>query len=175
MGDKPNDSDQDQDSSDNEDSPPSDNSDSPQSDNSDDSPPSDNSDDSPPSDNSDDSSPSDNDGPPSDNDDGPPSDNDDGPPSDNGDSDSSAFEFNGANHSGTDIESESEASSEDDNGPLVFGNNEELGEHINNQLRQWALDGGVMSMRKLDKLLRLLHRSFPNVPQSYKSLLKWLT
>ncbi|KAE8743403.1 hypothetical protein FOCC_FOCC011008 [Frankliniella occidentalis] len=148
---------------DNSGSPQSDNSNSPQSDNSDDSPPSDNSDDSHPSDNSDDSSPSDNDSPPSDNDDGPPSDNDDGPPSDNDDvgppsdngySDSSASEFNGANHSGTDIESESEASSEDDNGLLVFENNEELGEHIKNQLRQWALDGGVMSMRKLDKLLR---------------------
>ncbi|KAE8745034.1 hypothetical protein FOCC_FOCC008346 [Frankliniella occidentalis] len=37
---------------------------------------------------------------------------------------------------------------------------------------EWALEGGVLSMSKLDSLLVICNLIFPNVPKSYKTLLK---
>lgn len=65
-------------------------------------------------------------------------------------------------------------SSDDSNDDEPFPNFEfppEVGDFVCHAIRQWALGAGVLSMRKLDSLLARLHRLFPNLPLSYKTLL----
>ncbi|XP_072755714.1 uncharacterized protein [Anoplolepis gracilipes] len=52
---------------------------------------------------------------------------------------------------------------------LIFANDHERGLYILEIIRQSALEEGILSMTKLDALLRL-HPVFPEVPLSYKTL-----
>lgn len=55
---------------------------------------------------------------------------------------------------------------------LQFANENERDQYIVRCLRDWVHEEGIMSMRKLDSLLSKLHRAFPTVPLSYKTLLQ---
>ncbi|KAK3908311.1 Kinesin-like protein KIF1B [Frankliniella fusca] len=69
----------------------------------------------------------------------------------------------------------SDSSSEsDDNGENEgeeFLNNEQIEQYVKITMKEWALDGGRLSMRKLDNILARLHRVHRSLPLSYKTLL----
>ncbi|KAE8741661.1 hypothetical protein FOCC_FOCC012813 [Frankliniella occidentalis] len=56
-------------------------------------------------------------------------------------------------------------------GNIQFANDDEITLFLRNSLKQWALDEGILSMIKLNKLLFLLHRGFPNLLLDYRTLL----
>jgi len=60
------------------------------------------------------------------------------------------------------------SSSDDD---LLFQNDEEKQQYVIESLREWALEDGNLSMKKLDSLLKRLHPAFPKCPKTYKTLL----
>lgn len=66
-----------------------------------------------------------------------------------------------------------DSESDNENANLVFNfqNDVEKEQYIIESLRLWALEDGVMSMTKLDRLLARLRPVFPNLPVSYKTLL----
>ena len=75
-------------------------------------------------------------------------------------------------HVGENVDPSSESNEEDDNEiPGGFVERDQMGEYLAWALRKWALEGGIMSMRKLDKLLAIVHPVYPVVPKSYKILL----
>lgn len=55
---------------------------------------------------------------------------------------------------------------------LQFTDENERGQYVVKILREWVQEGGIMSMRKLNSLLEKLHRVFPIIPLSYKTLLQ---
>lgn len=55
---------------------------------------------------------------------------------------------------------------------LQFTDENERGQYVVKILREWVQEGGIMSMRKLNSLLKKLHRVFPIIPLSYKTLLQ---
>lgn len=60
-----------------------------------------------------------------------------------------------------------------DNGRNVieFENDAEREEYIIETVREWALEAGYLSMKKLNNLLNRLHIVFPRMPRNYKTLL----
>lgn len=54
---------------------------------------------------------------------------------------------------------------------LIFENDEEKQQYVIESIREWALEGENLSMRKLNGLLNRLHPVFPKCPKSYKTLL----
>lgn len=80
------------------------------------------------------------------------------------DSDTESNEFQQNN-----IDEDENGSGEDD--VLTFADNHERGLYVRKTIRQWALEGGVLSMTKLDVLLARLHPVFSEMPLSYKTLL----
>ena len=67
--------------------------------------------------------------------------------------------------------SEGSASEEDGFEDNVFANDEERGIYVRDFLRSWACEGGVLSLSKVDSLLKGLKPIFPCLPLSYKTLL----
>ncbi|XP_029162066.1 uncharacterized protein LOC114933620 isoform X1 [Nylanderia fulva] len=61
---------------------------------------------------------------------------------------------------------------ENDDLMIEFENDEQRGRYVLKTLREWALEGGVLSMKKLNDLLRRLRVLFPILPKSYKTLLQ---
>lgn len=61
----------------------------------------------------------------------------------------------------------------DNNGRNVreFENDAEREEYIIETVREWALEAGYLSMKKLNNLLNRLHIVFPRMPRNYKTLL----
>lgn len=84
------------------------------------------------------------------------------------DSDSEFDEFRQNNNNN---EEENISSDDDDDDVIVFADNHERGLYVLETIRQWALEGGGLSMIKLDALLARLHPVFPEMPLSYKTLL----
>ncbi|KAE8739051.1 hypothetical protein FOCC_FOCC015456 [Frankliniella occidentalis] len=82
--------------------------------------------------------------------------------SDNSDSESSRSRVSSAN----------EFDPNENNDNVMFENEADKERYLVFALRQWALEGGVLSMSKLDSLLAILNLIFPNVPKSYKTLLQ---
>lgn len=66
---------------------------------------------------------------------------------------------------------EDENRSDDDDDVLAFADGHERGLYVLETIRQWTLEGGSLSMIKLDALLARLHPAFPEMPLSYKTLL----
>lgn len=54
---------------------------------------------------------------------------------------------------------------------LEFHNDAEREEYIIETVREWALEAGHLSMKKLNNLLSRLHVIFPRMPRNYKTLL----
>lgn len=80
--------------------------------------------------------------------------------------------FNVIVNSDDDNEESNESNESDDaNDNVLFEDDNEREQYIRHALRNWALEGGIMSMRKLDKLLLALHPLFPGLCLSYKTLL----
>ncbi|XP_024879120.1 uncharacterized protein LOC112459317 [Temnothorax curvispinosus] len=61
---------------------------------------------------------------------------------------------------------------EDNDLMIQFENDEDRSFYALATLREWALEGGVLSMKKLNNLLLRLRVLFPNLPKSYKTLLQ---
>ncbi|KAK3928352.1 Valine--tRNA ligase [Frankliniella fusca] len=61
---------------------------------------------------------------------------------------------------------------EDGDGQINFNNEAEREAFLISSLRKWALAPGVLSMSKVDEILKPLNRLFANVPLSHKTLLK---
>lgn len=55
---------------------------------------------------------------------------------------------------------------------IQFENDEQRGFYVLEALREWALEGGTLSMQMLDNLLLRLRLLFPVLPKSYKTLLQ---
>lgn len=49
---------------------------------------------------------------------------------------------------------------------------EELGQFVARMISEWAREEGLLSMHKIESLLRRLHPAFPNLCRTYKTLLK---
>lgn len=67
---------------------------------------------------------------------------------------------------------ESEPISDNEDGVFQFPNNEAREMYVTETIREWASEGGVLSMTKLNDLLLRLNVVRPNLPKNYKSLLK---
>lgn len=67
---------------------------------------------------------------------------------------------------------QSESTTDNENGIFQFCNNETKEIYVTETIREWALKGGALSMRKLDDLLLRLNVIHPNLPKNYKTLLK---
>lgn len=76
-----------------------------------------------------------------------------------------------SHQSSQDLNSSENNSDIDEEEHLQFANENERGQYVVRILREWV-QGGIMSMRKLDSLLAKFHRAFPNIPLSYKTLLQ---
>ncbi|XP_071652563.1 uncharacterized protein [Temnothorax longispinosus] len=88
-------------------------------------------------------------------------------------SDNSAIDYNENEQSGSISENEqSESTSDNDDGVFQFHNNEAKEVYVTETIREWALEGGVISMTKLNNLLLRLRVVHPTLPKNYKSLLK---
>ncbi|XP_011858804.1 PREDICTED: uncharacterized protein LOC105556332 isoform X3 [Vollenhovia emeryi] len=61
---------------------------------------------------------------------------------------------------------------DNDDGVFQFPYNEAKEMYVTETIREWALEGGVLSMEKLNNLLLRLHVVHPTLPKNYKSLLK---
>jgi len=94
--------------------------------------------------------------------------------------DSSDESLNRSSVSSDSNNSFSSASSDSDDGTssasshgevLHFNDDTERENYLNQSLRDWATDRGVLSMRKLDSLLCRQRPLYPNISLSYKSLL----
>lgn len=59
----------------------------------------------------------------------------------------------------------------DERNVIEFENNAEKEEYIIESIREWALDVGHLSMRKLNDLLNRLSVVFSRIPRNYKTLL----
>ncbi|XP_024882379.1 uncharacterized protein LOC112461385 isoform X2 [Temnothorax curvispinosus] len=79
-------------------------------------------------------------------------------------SDNSAIDYDENEQSGS--------TSDNDDDVFQFPNNEAKEVYVTETIREWALEGGVISMTKLNDLLLRLHVVHPTLPKSYKSLLK---
>jgi len=60
---------------------------------------------------------------------------------------------------------------EDDNENVLIVNEDEKEQYLIRLIREWALEGGHISMKKLDNLLKKLSTVFVHFPKSYKTLL----
>jgi len=60
---------------------------------------------------------------------------------------------------------------EDDNENVLIVNEDEKEQYLIRFIREWALEGGHLSMKKLDNLLKKLSTVFVHMPKSYKTLL----
>lgn len=67
---------------------------------------------------------------------------------------------------------QSESANDNEDDIFQFPNIEVKEVYVTETIREWALKGGVLSMSKLDDLLLRLNVVHPNLPKSYKSLLK---
>lgn len=86
--------------------------------------------------------------------------------------DSDHFNNSSDEHDNDDSESiPSDENSDHDQIELHFENKEEEEAYFVKTLRIWALESGLLSMRKLDSLLVALKPLFPSIPVSYKTLL----
>ena len=92
--------------------------------------------------------------------------NDDDSDEDGNESDESDGDNNGHGN-----DSDSDESVADEDG-INFDNEEEREAYIVDAVRKWARSAGLLSMRKLDQLLALLHVVHPFLPLSYKTLLE---
>lgn len=59
----------------------------------------------------------------------------------------------------------------DERNVIEFENDVEREEYIIESIREWALDVGHLSMKKLNDLLNRLSVVFPRIPRNYKTLL----
>jgi len=60
---------------------------------------------------------------------------------------------------------------EDDNENVLIVNEDEKEQYLIRFIREWALEGRHLSMKKLDNLLKKLSTVFVHMPKSYKTLL----
>lgn len=81
------------------------------------------------------------------------------------DSLSSANDENDDNRPGVDFVDNNERN------VVEFENDTEREEYIIETVREWALEAGHLSMKKLNDLLNRLHVVFPRMPRNYKTLL----
>ncbi|KMQ87602.1 hypothetical protein RF55_13072, partial [Lasius niger] len=93
-------------------------------------------------------------------------DNDDDNDDDDDDNDDNDDDDNDDND-----DNDNDDNDDDDDDVIAFADDHERGLYIRETIRQWALEGGGLSMIKLDALLARLHPIFPEVPLSYKTLL----
>jgi len=67
---------------------------------------------------------------------------------------------------------QSDRSEVENENAMVFRNVAQIEQFVIESLRAWTSESGVLSMLKVDNLLKRLSVGFPNMPKSYKTLLK---
>ncbi|XP_025266724.1 uncharacterized protein LOC112638743 isoform X1 [Camponotus floridanus] len=67
---------------------------------------------------------------------------------------------------------QSDRSEVENENAMVFKNVAQIEQFVIESLRAWTSESGVLSMLKVDNLLKRLSVGFPNMPKSYKTLLK---
>jgi len=67
---------------------------------------------------------------------------------------------------------QSDGSEVENENAMVFRNVAQIEQFVIESLRAWTSESGVLSMLKVDNLLKRLSVGFPNISKSYKTLLK---
>lgn len=79
---------------------------------------------------------------------------------------------NNTNDNSANEQSGSTSDNDDDDNVFQFPNNEAKELYVTETIREWALEGGVLSMKKLNNLLLRLNVVHRTLPKNNKSLLK---